>query len=41
MVGAPRLAEMGSAVEHGEASAEAFRSLAAQVRAALTAWAAG
>lgn len=38
MVGATRLAEMGRAVERGEATPEAFRALAEQVRDALTAW---
>lgn len=38
MVGASRLAEMGGAVERGEATPEAFRSLAGQVRDALLAW---
>lgn len=38
MVGAARLAEMGRAVERGEATPEVFRLLAAQVRAALLAW---
>lgn len=38
MVGAARLAEMGSAVERGEATPEMFRLLAAQVRDALLAW---
>jgi HPt (histidine-containing phosphotransfer) domain-containing protein len=37
-VGASRLAEMGRAVERGEATPEAFRALAEQVRDALIAW---
>ncbi|MEX1106330.1 MAG: PAS domain S-box protein [Ilumatobacteraceae bacterium] len=38
MVGASQLAEMGRAVERGQATPEAFRELAARVRDSLAAW---
>ena len=38
MVGATRLADMGRAVERGDETPEAFRTLAEQVRDALLVW---